>query len=44
LGGGLRFPIGELSTFFEARYHVMLGEAGASANLQFVPITLGVTF
>ena len=44
LGGGLRFLIGDLNTFFEARYHVMLGEAGARANLQFVPITLGVTF
>jgi len=44
LGGGLRFLIGDLNTFFEARYHVMLGEAGASANLQFVPITVGVMF
>ena len=44
LGGGLRFLIGELNTFFEARYHAMLGEAGAGANLQYVPITLGVMF
>jgi len=44
LGGGLRFVIGELNTFFEARYHAMLGEAGAGANLQFVPITVGVMF
>lgn len=44
LGGGLRFLIGDLHTFFEARYHAMLGEAGASANLQYVPITVGVMF
>jgi hypothetical protein len=44
LGGGLRFLIGDLNTFFEARYHAMLGEAGAGANLQFVPITVGVMF
>jgi hypothetical protein len=44
LGGGMRFVIGELNTFFEARYHAMLGEAGAGANLQFVPITVGVMF
>ena len=44
LGGGLRFLIGEFNTFFEARYHVMLGEASAGANLQYVPITVGVMF
>ena len=44
LGGGLRFGIGDLNAFFEARYHAMLGEAGVGANLQFVPITLGVMF
>ena len=44
LGGGLRFVLGELNTFFEARYHAMLGETGAGANLQFVPITVGVMF
>lgn len=44
LGGGLRFLLGELNTFFEARYHAMLGEAGADANLQFLPITIGVMF
>jgi hypothetical protein len=44
LGGGLRFLIGELNTFFEARYHAMLGDADAGANLQFVPITVGVMF
>lgn len=44
LGGGLRFLIGGLNTFFEARYHAMLGEAEAGANLQYVPITVGVMF
>jgi hypothetical protein len=44
LGGGLRFVIGELNTFFEARYHAMFGEAGVSANLQYVPIVVGVVF
>ena len=44
LGGGLRFVIGELNTFFEARYHAMLGDADAGANLQYVPITVGVMF
>ena len=44
LGGGLRFVIGELNTFFEARYHKMLGDADAGANLQYVPITVGVMF
>lgn len=44
LGGGLRFPIGTLDTFFEARYHAMLGERGAGANLQYIPITFGILF
>lgn len=44
LGGGLRFPIGGLNAFFEARYHAMLGDRGAGANLQFIPITLGIVF
>jgi Outer membrane protein beta-barrel domain len=44
LGGGLRFPIGGLNAFFEARYHAMLGERGAGANLQYIPITLGIVF
>lgn len=44
LGGGLRFPIGGLNAFFEARYHAMLGERGAGANLQYIPIVLGIVF
>jgi hypothetical protein len=44
LGGGLRFPVGGLNAFFEARYHAMLGDRGAGANLQFIPITLGIVF
>lgn len=44
LGGGLRFPIGEFTTFFEARYHLMFGDREVGANLQFIPITFGVVF
>jgi hypothetical protein len=44
LGGGLRFPLGTLNTFFEARYHVMLGDRNDGANLQFIPITFGILF
>jgi len=44
LGGGLRFPVGGLGTFFEARYHAMLGNASSGTNLQYLPITLGVEF
>ncbi len=44
LGGGLRFPVGDMTTFLEARYHVMLGDRTDFANLQFIPITFGVIF
>lgn len=44
LGGGLRFPLGNLNTFFEARYHAVLGEPNDGANLQYVPITFGIVF
>ena len=44
LGGGLRVPIGMLNTFFEARYHAMLGDRDVGTNLQFVPITFGIIF
>ena len=44
-GGGLRFPLNGLNTFFEARYHVMLGNSGAGGtNYQFIPITFGIAF
>ena len=43
-GGGLRFPLGGLTTFFEARYHVMLGNANEATNYQFIPITFGIVF
>jgi hypothetical protein len=42
LGGGLRFPLGTLNTFFEARYHAILGER--NRGMQFIPITFGVVF
>ena len=43
-GAGLRFPLSGLSTFFEARYHVMLGSAAEGTNYQFIPITFGIVF
>ncbi len=43
-GAGLRFPLNGLSTFFEARYHVMLGNANDGTNYQFIPITFGISF
>lgn len=43
-GAGLRFPLSGLSTFFEARYHVMLGNANDGTNYQFIPITFGISF
>ena len=43
-GAGLRFPLNGLSTFFEARYHVILGNATDGTNYQFIPITFGISF
>ena len=43
-GAGLRFPLSGLSTFFEARYHVMLGSRTDGTNYQFIPITFGIAF
>lgn len=43
-GAGLRFPLSGLSTFFEARYHVMLGSSAEGTNYQFIPITFGIAF
>ncbi len=44
VGGGLRFPLGLLSTFIEARYHVLLGNQQDGTNLQYIPITFGINF
>jgi hypothetical protein len=44
LGGGLRFPIGDNTTFLEARYHLMLGNRTDFAKFQFIPINFGVVF
>jgi len=44
VGGGIRFPLGTLTTFLEARYHVMLGNQDEATNLQFIPISFGVQF
>ncbi len=43
-GGGLRFPLTGLATFFEARYHIMLGNSSDGTNYQFIPITFGIVF
>ena len=44
IGGGLRFPVGDMTTFFEARYHLMFGNRTDLANYQFIPISFGVVF
>lgn len=44
IGGGIRFPLSGISTFLEARYHVMLGNQEEGTNLQFIPISFGVQF
>ena len=43
-GAGLRFPLTGLSTYFEARYHLLLGKADEGTNYSFIPITFGITF
>ncbi|MDB4879312.1 MAG: hypothetical protein JWL60_758 [Gemmatimonadetes bacterium] len=43
-GVGIRFPLGVMSTFVEARYHMMLGDEPKGANLKFIPITFGISF
>jgi hypothetical protein len=43
-GGGVRIPIHQLSTFVEARYHLMFGDRSDFANFQFIPITVGVVY
>lgn len=44
VGGGIRFPLGGISTFLEARYHMMLGSENDGANFKFIPISFGVQF
>jgi hypothetical protein len=44
IGGGLRFPLGQLTTFVEARYHTTLSDEQRGGRLQFIPITFGVVF
>jgi hypothetical protein len=43
-GGGLRFPLSGITTFFEARYNIMLGNTAEGTNYQFIPITFGIMF
>ena len=42
LGGGLRFGLAGFSAFGEARYHYV--KASSGSNLQFIPVSFGVTF
>jgi hypothetical protein len=41
-GAGMKFPLGAISPFVEARYHMMFGDA--NKDVKFVPITFGVSF
>ncbi len=43
-GGGIRFPLGSISTFLEARYHLMLGNDNELTRYQYIPISFGVQF
>jgi hypothetical protein len=43
-GAGLRFPLSGLTTFVEARYHVMLGKATDATDYRFIPVTFGIQF
>lgn len=44
VGGGIRFPLGLISTFVEARYHQMLGNPGDFTDYRYVPVTFGINF
>lgn len=44
VGGGIRFPLGGISTFLEARYHYVLGDDATGTKVQFIPISFGVAF
>ena len=43
-GAGIRFPLGLISTFVEARYHQVLGNTTDGTDWKFIPITFGVSF
>jgi hypothetical protein len=44
IGAGVRFPLGVMSTFVEARYHKMTGDKAKSADTSYLPITFGIQF
>ena len=44
VGGGIRFPLGTMSTFIEARYHQMLGNELDQTHYRFIPVTFGISF
>lgn len=43
-GAGFRFPLGTMSTFVEARFHQMLGNAADQTDFRFIPVTFGISF
>jgi hypothetical protein len=48
-GLGMKFGLGKLSVFLEARYHNVPGAsdpttAGVKSSTQFIPVSLGLTF
>jgi opacity protein-like surface antigen len=44
VGAGVRFPLGVMSTFVEARYHKMMGDKNKGADASYIPITFGIQF
>ena len=44
VGAGVRFPLGTMSTFVEARYHQMLGNPGDFTDYRYIPVTFGISF
>jgi hypothetical protein len=44
IGAGVRFPLGVMSTFVEARYHKMTGDKAKGADTSYLPITFGIQF
>jgi opacity protein-like surface antigen len=44
IGAGVRFPLGVMSTFLEARYHKMTGDKAKGADASYIPITFGIQF
>ncbi len=43
-GGGVRFPLGPLNAFLDARYHRVRSDRFVSRSVTYIPIVLGLTF